>query len=112
MSKKKILIIVSVIFSALNIVSLPRGPHLQCNQGNGGKFAYQYGFPFIFLQRSVSISSCIITGDSTGDRLIFYGTAHVYFGNLIADVAIGTLALLGVYRYAPQKQSRKAKVRA
>jgi hypothetical protein len=98
-----------MIFLALNVLSLPRGPHFQCNQGNGGTFAYQYGFPFIYLQRSVSPSSCEDPGDKTGDRLIYYSTAHVYFGNFVADAAIGTIIILGISRYLGKRPNTKAK---
>ena len=107
MSKKKVLVIAGLLYLLLNVVILPRRPHFQCGGNNGGPYAEQFGFPFVYLQRSVSPSACIIPGNATPDQADYYATHHIHAGNFVADVAIGALILAGINTYVLQKPKGK-----
>ncbi|MGC1176509.1 MAG: hypothetical protein WA843_00400 [Candidatus Saccharimonadales bacterium] len=102
MSKQKILIILAVLFTIVNLVPLPRGPLLQCSQGNGGKFPQQFGFPFVYLQRSVSSSACIV---SNGESIPYLDHHQAYLEKAILNIAIAGGILIGVDFWLTKRES-------
>ena len=98
MSKYQIYTVVVAVFVILSLIPWwPRGPQFTCEPHNGGSHQQQYGFPLMFIQRSVSPSACTFSsGQETATDYGYYGTHHVKPLNLIVDVAIWLLVAGGL----------------
>jgi|GEM_PF-6662412 len=115
MNKKKILITFGLIYFLLNVLPLPlhRGPHFDCEPGNGGPYAQQFGIPFVYLQRSITFTACSFSsGDFyQGHDDSYYGVPHIYLDGFVADAALGILILIGLNEYLRRKSKTKGKRR-
>lgn len=90
----KILITGAVVALLPNVVPLPRGPILSCSADDGDPFAQQSGFPFVYLQRSISPSACSFSGE-TAEQTSYSAEHRTYVANAVTNVTTW-VALLGM----------------
>lgn len=118
MSRGKALFITGGILFLLNILPLPRYPLMHCDIANGGlvaPFGQQFGFPLVYLQRSISPTSCtILTGNSDPyvtlrmrDKLANH---HAYPWHGIIDAGFALLLLGAVALRVTNRQQGKKHV--
>ena len=100
MSKGKVLGAFIIVFLLLNVLPLPRGPQFNCTGGFRDR-TQLYGFPFIYLQRSVSPSECPMTL-SQGNYL---GQHHVYPVKAMYDAATGAVVAVALFYWLERRKA-------
>ncbi|HEY1835561.1 MAG TPA: hypothetical protein VGG13_01945 [Candidatus Saccharimonadales bacterium] len=109
MSKKKLMIIVAAVFILLNVLPLPRGPSFSCaGSSNAGPFVQLFGFPFTYLQRSISPSSCTFTNEAA-DQQDYFGQHHAYPVKGLIDGLIGLVLVVATGQVFSLKKRNKLK---
>lgn len=88
--------ILVTLFLILNVIQLPRGPYFDCSYDRSGH-RVQYGFPFIFVQRSVPTTNCTTPLNATLDEIGNYSTHHIlpaaFLGNLVLCGILGFVVI-------------------
>lgn len=94
-SKRKTRLIITGIlvglFVVLNVVQFPRGPYFDCYGYGESGYRIQYGFPFVFVQRSVPTTNCKTPAKATLDDISNYSNHHIF-----PVALLGNLALWGI----------------